>query len=216
MSSKPKKYNQHKIYLQKVRKLQRAGLLGKVDARKRGTPYVYGLFSKYHDVITGKVAAVKAPSADKARELESKLGVKRRGRVVLIPRETGEKFRITEKGEIKSTRKRYGQTIRKTIGARVEAPKGDVKQYYTLPHRKRGTARLKRHTFASFDELLFYLSKYEIDFEDIEDYIEVEEYAAGSDKQKSTEAKIARERKAGAARAKRRRARKSRRASRGH
>lgn len=219
MPTKSAKNNQHRIYLRKVRKLQRAGLLGKVNQRRRGTPYIYGLFTKYRDVLTGRAAAIKAPSQDDARELENRLGVKRHGRVVLIPREAGEKVRITKEGEIKSTRKRYGQTIRKTIGAPVAPPDDDVKRYYTIPHRKRGTARLKRHTFASFDELLFYLSKYEIEFEDIEDYIEVEEVAKGSDKQRSKDKKIARERKAGVKRAKRRRARKTtkfKRASRGH
>jgi hypothetical protein len=191
MSSKSSKYSPHQNYVRKVEKLQRAGLIGPVDTRKRPTPYILGQLTRYKEVIAGRATVVKAPSAAKARELRKRLGVKGSGRAVVVPREPGEKIRIDKEGVIKSTRKRYGQTIKKTIGDRssIQRPTDNVKRYYTLPHRRRGTRNLKRTTFASFDEMLFYLEKYEIDFEEIEDYIEVEEFKKGSRKEKQARQK---------------------------
>jgi len=184
-----------RIYVAKVKKLKRAGLLQNVDPRKKPTPAILGVLTKYKDVLTGRSAVVKARDKNKASEIRKRLGLRGSGNTIIVPREKGEKIRITKGGEIKSTRKRYGQTIRKTIGAKIEPPPKNVKRYYTIPTRKRGLSNLKRHTFASFDELLFYISKYEINFEDVEEYIEVEEFAPNSEGQEKIEKKITRERK---------------------
>lgn len=192
-----------RIYRFKVARLQKAGLLKNVDPSKKPTSAVFAQFSKHKDILTGQAAIVKAPSKAKARELRKKLGVKGSGDTLIIPREKGERFRVTRKGEIKSTRHVYGQTVHKTIGTRVSVPKAGGKAYYTLPRRKRGQGYLKRTTFSSFDELLFYLNKYEIDFEDVEDYIEVEEFKTGGRRDKQMAAKIAGERQKAVGRLKR-------------
>lgn len=169
----------------KIRKLQRAGLLSsKINANARPSNYVKAAFYKYGKVISGKQAAVKVSDAKRAKALRQRIGEGGHGKIVIVSREKGEKFKIDKKGDITSTRRAYGQTITKTIGDKFTAPLAGEKIYYTLPRRKRGLGSLKRRTFASFDELLFYLQKYEIDFEDIEDYIEVEKFKAGSATQK--------------------------------
>jgi hypothetical protein len=179
------KGGQRAITRAKIRRLQNAGLLSdRINANKKPSKYVLSQLYKYRGVISGRQAAVKVSTAAKAKEYRSRIGEGGQGRVVIIPREKGEKFRVTKTDEIKSTRRAYGQTIAKTIGDKFLPPRSGEKVYYTIPRRKRGTGQLKRRTFASFDELLFYLEKYEVEFEDIEDYIEVERFKEGSRKQK--------------------------------
>lgn len=185
----------NKQYVAKVRKLQRAGLLKNIDVRKKPTPGVFAQFTKHKDILSGRVAPLRASSRTKAKEIRSKLGVKGTGTYVYIPREKGERVTITKAGKIKSKRTRYGQTIEKEIGGKIEPPKPGEKFYYTLPYRKRGLTGLARHTFASFDEMLFYLTRYEINFEDIEDYIEVEKVHDGSAKDQTLHTKYVKERR---------------------
>ena len=182
-STKKLSGGQRAITRGKIRKLQRAGLLSaKINANKKPSKYVLSQLYRFRGLTAPRpsVAAVRVSSARKAAEYRNKIGAGGRGRVVVIPREKGEKFHVTSKDEIKSTRQAYGQTISKTIGDKFLPPKEGERVYYTLPRRKRGLGSLKRRTFASFDEMLFYLTKYEIDFEDIEDYIEVERVREGS------------------------------------
>jgi len=165
--------------------LQRAGLLSQnINVNRKPSKYVLSQFYKYKSVISGKQAAIQLPKASDAAELRRRIGEGGRGRIVIVPREKGERFRVTKTGEIKSTRQAYGQRIEKTIGDKFTPPKPGEKLYYTIPRRKRGLGSLKRHTFSSFDEMLFYLSKYEIEFDDIEKYIEVERFAEGSRRQR--------------------------------
>jgi hypothetical protein len=180
-SSKKSRYSQRAITRGKIRKLQRVGLLSEnVNANRKPSKFVLSKLYKYRSVISGKAAAVKLSSSSKAAELRNKIGEGGSGRIVVVRREKGERFSVTKDDTIKSIRKAYGQRIEKTIGDKFTAPKPCEKLYYTIPRRKRGLGELKRHTFASFDELLFYLQKYEIDFDDIENFIEVERFAAGS------------------------------------
>jgi hypothetical protein len=173
--------SQRAITRGKIKRLQRAGLISaKVDAGRKPSPHTIQQIYKYRSVLSGKTAAVKVSSSKKAKELRGRIGAGGQGRVVIIPRETGERFRVTRKDEIKSTRRAYGQVVEKTIGDKFTPSKPGEKIYYTIPTRRRGLGSLKRRTFASFDEMLFYLEKYEINFEDIEDYIEVERFREGS------------------------------------
>lgn len=173
----------------KIRKLQRAGLIGEsVNPNAKPSKYTLSQLYKYRSVISGREAAIKVSSQSKARDLRNRIGAGGKGKVVIIPREKGERFRITEDDKIKSTRKAYGQTIEKTIGDKFTPPRPGERIYYTLPTRKRGLGQLKRKTFASFNEMLFYLSAYEIDFDDIEDYIEIERFSDGSRRQKEFQA----------------------------
>jgi hypothetical protein len=174
-----------RITAQKIRKLQRSGLISKrVDPSAKPSARVLSKLYKFRSVISGKEAAVRLSSAGKAKALRDKIGAGGAGRVVIVPRERGERFRVSAKDEIKSTRKAYGQIVEKTIGDKFTPPRQGEKIYYTIPRRKRGLGKLKRHTFASFDELLFYLEKYEIEFDDIEDFIEVERFSEGSRRQR--------------------------------
>lgn len=167
--------SQRAITRGKIRKLQRAGLLSeKINANKKPSQFVKAKLYKYRRVISGKDAAVRVSSGVKARDYRKRIGAGGEGRTVVVPREKGERYRVTKKDEIKSTRKVRGETISKTIGTEVRKPVGAEKLYYTIPKRTRGVGELKRRTFASYDELQFYLEKYEIDFDDIQDYIEVE------------------------------------------
>lgn len=180
-SSKKSSYSQRAITRGKIRKLQRAGLLSsKVNVNRKPSKYILSQLYKYKSVISGKEAALKISSSAKAQEYRNRIGYGGRGKIVVIPKERGERFRVTKTDEIKSTRKAYGEVINKTIGDKFTPPKPGERLYYTIPRRKRGLGSLKRHTFASFDELLFYISKYDIEFDEIEKFIEVERFAAGS------------------------------------
>jgi hypothetical protein len=180
-SIRKSRYSQRAMTSGKIKKLQRAGLLSdRIDPDTKPSKYVVNQLYKYRGVLSGRQAAVKVSSAAKASELRSRIGEGGTGRVVIVPREKGERFKVSKTDEIKSTRRAYGQTIHKTIGEKFTAPKPGQRLYYTIPRRKRGLGELKRHTFASFDEMLFYLEKYEIDFDDIEQYIEVERFSEGS------------------------------------
>lgn len=209
MPTKKHAYSQA-VYRRNVRKLQRAGVIGKVDLRRKASPSTLKKFTQYKDLLTGHASAVKAPSTAQAKELRKKFGLRGAGTTVIVPKERGEKIRIT-RGEIKSTRPGYrpGEKISKTYGGKFTRPTGPRRAYYTLPERRRGLGKIKRHTFASFDELLFYLSKYEIDFEEIEDYIEVEEVSEGGRKDKALAKTIAADRAAAYRRNKRKRRRKT-------
>lgn len=179
-TSKSRVTAQRKITARKIEKLQRAGLISaKLDPYAKPSQFTLNKISKYKAVISGKAAAVQLSSAAKAKEFRNRIGEGGQGKVVVISREKGEKFSVKD-DKIKSIRTQYGQRIEKTIGEKFYAPRPGEKVYYTLPQRKRGLGTLKRRTFASFDEMLFYLTKYEIDFEDIEDYIEEERVKPGS------------------------------------
>ncbi|MDE2020199.1 MAG: hypothetical protein KGJ13_07690 [Patescibacteria group bacterium] len=196
MSKRVRRKTQHDIFVSNVKKLQRAGLIGKVDLRKKASPAIIRKIEKYRPLLRGKATVVVAPDTRTAARLRKTLGLKGSGKTIVIPKEKGERYRYQKTtGEIVSTRKGYakGETIKKTLSKGFPAPpeKGSGKRlYYTIPERTRGAGRLKRKTFGSFDEMLYYLSKYEVDFEDIEDRVEVEEVTKGSRKDKVRQKKI--------------------------
>ena len=194
-------------YKRKIEKLQKAGLIGKVDLRKHPSPSVQRTLERYKGFLAGKESAVHAATAKEARALRRKYNLKGSGNTIVIPREKGERFHVTKAGEITSTRANPAnpdERIKKTIGARGAKRTGNEKAYYTLPERKRGLGRVKRHTFASFDEMLFYLNAYEINFDDIEEFIEIEEVLPTSRRAKTLDKNIAEERHAAYERRKRR------------
>lgn len=179
--TKSRKQRQRLATARKIKKLQKSGLISSnINPYKKPSQITLNKLSKYKGVISGKQEAVRVSSAKKAKEYRDRIGEGGSGRTVIVPREKGERFRVTKGDKITSTRKQYGQTIHKTIGDKFTPPKAGERAYYTLPTRKRGLGKLKRKTFASFDEMLFYLNQYEINFEDIEDYIEVEKTREGS------------------------------------
>lgn len=184
-SSKKRSLRQREITARKIRKLQSAGLISKnINPNKKPSTLTLNKFHKYREVLSGKKAAFRVSTAAKAKELRDKIGEGGIGRTVIVPREKGEKFHVGKDDKITSTRNQYGQKIHKVVGDKFAPPKPGERVYYTLPRRKRGLGQLKRRTFASFDEMLFYLTKYEIEFEDIEDYIETERVKEGSRTQK--------------------------------
>jgi hypothetical protein len=182
MASRRRSASQRAITRGKIKKLQRAGLVSaRIDADKPPSKLLKAKFYKYRSILSGKSAAVKVSSAAKARELRGKIGYGGEGRAVIVPREKGERFKVGKNDTITSTRKAYGATIEKKIlGDKFAPPRAGEKLYYTIPKRRRGTASIKRTTFSSFDEMLYYLEKYEINFDDVEDYIEVERFKEGS------------------------------------
>lgn len=195
----------------KVEKLQRAGLLGAVDTRKPLSKSVINRLHKYNDLVTGKATSVKAPSIKEAARLRKQLGLKGSGRTIVIPKEKKERYTYRKStGEIVSKRPGYseGETISKTLAPRqIQRPDANKRLYYTIPERTRGAGRLKRKTFSSFDEMLYYIHKYDLRFEDIEDRLEIEEVTIGSRKDKQRKAKENAERNAAAARYRRKRKR---------
>ena len=85
--------SQRAITRAKVRKLQRAGLLSsKIDANAKPSKFVLSKLYKYRSLISGKQAAVKLASADAAAALRNKVGEGGERKVVIVPREKGEKF----------------------------------------------------------------------------------------------------------------------------
>jgi hypothetical protein len=210
MSKRNALRSQRAIYKKNVKKLQRAGLLGDVDLRKKPTAAITRRMDKYHAVLVGKSAVVQAPDLATARRLRKTLGLSGSGKTVVIPREKGERYALKKTtGEIVSTRKGYnkGETIKKTLakGFPAKPPPGSSKRlYYTIPQRTRGAGKLKRKTFGSFDEMLYYISKYDVRFEDIEDRIEIEEIEKHGATDTARQHKIHDEREAAAARYRRR------------
>jgi hypothetical protein len=178
----------HKQYIEKVERLQKAGLIGKVDKRKHASPEIQKQISKYSGYLSGKESAVEAPDAKTARALRRKFGFKGKGKTVIIPREKGERFTISKKGELSSVRPNpleKGTRLKKVFGEKtISPPQANERLYYTLPERRRGGTRIRRVTFASFDEMLFFLNNYDINFEDVEDYIEIEKVVIGSSRDK--------------------------------
>jgi hypothetical protein len=201
---------QRAIYKKNVHKLQRAGLIGDVDFRKKPSPAIIRRLDKYKAVLIGKSAVVQAPDLATARRLRKTLGLSGSGKTVVIPKEKGERYAFQKStGEITSTRKGYneGEKIKKTLSKNFPSkppPGSNERLYYTIPARTRGAGRLKRKTFSSFDEMLYYISKYDVRFEDIEDRIEIEEISKGGSTDKARQTKIHDEREAAAARYRRR------------
>ena len=216
MAKRNSRQTQRDIYRINIKKLQRAGLIGDVDFRKKATPAIVRRLEKYKSVLVGKASVVQAPDLTTARNLRKTLGLKGSGKSIVIPREKGERYKLKKStGEIVSRRRGFneGEIIEKTLGSRFPAPPpahSGRRLYYTIPERTRGAGRLKRKTFGSFDEMLFYMAQYDIDFSSLEDRIEVEEITTGSRFDKLRQRKIHDERAAGIKRAKRRRATKRR------
>lgn len=206
MLSKKSRPDQRRFFKKQVERLQRLGLMGKIDLRKKASAATIRQVERYKDLLVGKAAAVKTDKAT-AAALRKEFGLRGRGGTVVIPKEKREKFRVTAAGELKSTRPGYieGETITKIVSKKFHAPKPGEKAYYTIPERTRGAGKLKRRTFSTFDEMLYYLSKYEINFEDIEDRIEVEYVEPAGRKGKRLAKKLNAERRAGIARARRKR-----------
>jgi hypothetical protein len=213
MAKRNSRTAQRSIFKKNVEKLQRAGLIGDVDFRKKATPAIIRRIEKYKSVIAGHAAAVQAPDLATARRLRKTLGLQGTGKTVVIPKEKGERYKYQKStGEIVSERKGYnpGEKIKKTISKQFPSkppPGSDKRLYYTIPERTRGAGKLKRRTFGTFDEMLYYMSKYDVRFEDIEDHIEIEEIQKGGRSDKQRQTKIHDERSAAIAKAKRRRRR---------
>ena len=146
-----------------------------------------------------------------ARRLRKTLGLKGSGKTIVIPKEKGERYAFRKStSEIVSTRKGYnqGEIIRKTLSKGFSSqpePSSNKRLYYTIPERTRGAGRLKRKTFGSFNEMLYYISKYDVRFEDIEDRIEIEEITRGGRTDKRRQKIIHEERAKAVARYKRKR-----------
>jgi hypothetical protein len=194
-------------YKRDIKKLQDAGLIGKVDFRKHATPAIKRTMERYRSFLIGKESAVQAHTIKEGRELRRKFGLKGSGKTVIIPREKGERFHVTREGDITSVRPNPAnpdERIKKTIGRKFAKRTGNERAYYTLPERQRGLGRVKRHTFSTFDEMLYYLNAYDISFEDIEEFIEIEEVQPTSKRAKTLNKKIAEERHAAYLRKKRR------------
>lgn len=213
MSKANSRKTQRNILKKNVEKLQRAGLIGPVDFRKKASPATIRKLEKYRSILTGKAAAVKAPDLETARRLRKTLGLKGTGKTLIVPREKGEKFKVRKStGELTSERPGFnkGEKIEKTFSKNFPAPppkNSNEKLYYTIPSRVRGAGRLKRKTFASFDEMLHYINMYDVSFDEIEDRIEIERLSRKGRKARRIERQIHTERAAATARYKRKRKR---------
>jgi hypothetical protein len=208
---------QRKILKANILKLQKAGLIGEVDFRKKATPATIRKLEKYRAVLVGKAAAVQAPDLATARRLRKTLGLKGSGKTIIVPREKGERYRVEKStGDIVSTRKGYGEgeIIHKRLSKNFPVeprPESDKRYYYTIPEKTPGAAKLKRTTFGSQNELLFYLSKYGVSFEDMQDYLEVEQIRRGGRADKRRQKTIYEERQKAKRRFKRRKPKKRKR-----
>jgi len=193
-------------YKKNIVRLQRAGLLDKVNLRLKRDPKAQRAIIKYRQYLLGHVAAVKT---DHAKDVAKKFGYAKRGNTVMIPRAKHERISVNKSGEIVS---KYpnpldkNKTITRKTGAKLRAPKAGEKVYYTIRERRRGLGTLKRTTFAKFDDLLEYLAAYDIDWDNVEPFFETEIVSGGDAKQ--YDETIAKERRAGHKRWERRRRRK--------
>lgn len=200
-SDKARARESQRRYRRNVEKLQKAGLLGKINLRSKRDLSARRAIIKYREFLSGKVAAVKAPSPAAASHIKGKFKLKGRGQTVLIPREGKEKFTISKTGDISSVRtnplNRSEKITRKYAGQGAKPPKDNERVYYTIRERRRGLGTLKRTTFAKFDDLLEYLAAYDLNWEDIEPYIETETININQRKAKGYDKTISEERRAG-------------------
>lgn len=166
----------------KIRKLQRAGLLSReVNPNKPPSRYVKSQLYRYRGVIVGKQAAVKVSSSEKAAQLRERLDATGRGKTIVLPRQKGQRFRVTRGDVIKSTIEEFGQRVETTVGEKFGAPpQPGERVYYVLPRRRRGQEHLRRTVFSSFAEMMKSLESYHIDVNDVKDYIEVVRTKPGS------------------------------------
>jgi hypothetical protein len=169
--------SQAKQYRASVRKLQSAGLYtGKPDLRKRPSKYVEKVLKKYADVLSGKAAVIKAPSKSTASKY--KRAFKVRGDNIIVPKKKGERVTIDKRGELHTTRKVRGRTVRKTItpGGRVRPrkPRKGAKGFYVIPMNT--SDGIVKQRFESYAALAAYMEPYEENWEDWQDYVEFEEY----------------------------------------
>lgn len=184
-------------YRANVARLQKAGLLDKVNTKIKRDPKAQRAIIRYRDYLAGKQSAIKT---EHAKDLAKKFGFKKRGNVVLIPRVKHERITVTKKtGEVVT---RYPnpldktKTVKRVYGQKgLTPPKPGEKLYYTIRERARGLGRLKRRTFSSFDDLLEYLKAYDYNWDDVEPYIETESVSGGQAAQ--YDETIRRERRAG-------------------
>lgn len=211
MSSKISKIKQQRARTQRrIIRLRDLGLIDKkTDARKEPTRGVRNALLKYKDLLDGRAQAIRAPKGVKASSFRQRFKFRGKGDVVVIPKEKGEKYVIQKSGDLVSRRKgEGGEIIKKTVSEKFKPRPANARVYYTLPEKRRGSAgRLKRKTFANLDELLYYLSQYDVNFDDVEPYIEVEEFEKNSRQDKTISAKIRLERAAAIQRRKRRKKR---------
>ncbi len=192
MPSKKSNKSQIKNTRRNIVRLQKMGLMHKVDLRRKPDKKTARKLRDFADLLSGKATALKIPKGQK-KGLRDK--VKVRGDYAIIPKQKGEKIKFTKGGEIISTRSLGSSKITKRWNQNVEKVpeiKG-ARTYYTIP-MARGKKKVERRTFSKFDELLSFMAAYEFKFEDWEKYIEVETVEAGSAKAKKLSKRVKRER----------------------
>jgi hypothetical protein len=116
MSSKKLAGAQLRKFRSDVAKLKSKGLVSKrIDARgQKPTRYMLGQVKKYNDVLEGRAAVLHVKSKAKAGEFKEVFRTK--FDAIVVPKEKGERVTYSKKtGDIRSTRTKYGQKIRKRI-----------------------------------------------------------------------------------------------------
>ena len=179
-------------------KLKRLGLYSG-SARKNATKYGKTLIKKYADVLAGQAQVVIVKSHTVAKtfvkaphvpnELEkargwSKLGVRVKGRKVIIPKSPSQKYIYKPKlGKIISTSEQYGVKITTEL-----RPAGQPLPKFHTPGNKiyainlREGANIVRKRFTTYQDLEDYMIQGTFrPWDNWQDWVEIEEIDAGDD-----------------------------------
>lgn len=164
----------------KLRKLRASGLFrGKIDLRKPPNSRHRKALKEFADVISGKATVVKPRNPRSYRSLFDVKGDK-----VIVPRRKGERVRVDKQGNITSTRKVGGRTVkakfqRSKRGEKIARP-SEEKQYaipFIRGRDKKGRPIVHWFRFPSYDDLAKFMAGY--DYKDWTDYVVEEELDAG-------------------------------------
>lgn len=156
--------------------------LYKGDARKAPTHYGKSLVAKLSDVLKGKAAVITTTRTTARKYREA--GFKVRGNKIIVPKEKGERYKISKSGEITSTRRTLtGQKVKKHVEPSkretvrdlpTHAPNGNRYQY-AVPF-KRGRDAFERFRFPDKESLQHFMQPgYDKRYPDWLQYVELEE-----------------------------------------
>lgn len=143
----------------------------KVDLRKKPGRKERNLLQKFKDVLTGKSTVVDVGSKTRAKRYRD---FKKVGSKVVVPRRKGERIRATKEGDIATTRKVRGKTVKSVIAPKkpgeIKTPKGKRK-IIAIPFQSPGGIVYQR--FPNWAEAETFMQGYER-YKNWKDYVVVE------------------------------------------
>lgn len=156
-----------------LKKLKSLGLYSG-DLRKKPGRTGKQTVARFSDVLSGKAVVLKPKDAQRFKGI-----YRTKGKLVVVPKRTGEKIKVDKSGEIISTRKVGNRTIKSTgtrlrKGEELARPKKANVQY-AIPFNSRGGSTFWMR-FPNYDELKKFMAGY--NYKGWRDYVVKEEIGA--------------------------------------